>query len=433
MESMELNMVAWYGRRLAALVAALFLTACSAAPAASPTAATAKPTEPPAAKPAAASPQPAAASPAAAAPAAASPGAASKPAPKTYPKPDGWDALVEAAKKEGSVVVLGPPGQTPRQAVVDEFQKAYPGIKVEFNVGRLNDLWSRIQAERATQKYLWDLGFSGNTAPILAKPVGALATLRPQLVLPEVTDESVWLDNRLWWVDSSEPRTTLDFQGNVQLIVVYNKNVVPDISQLTSYRDLLDPKWKSKMVSTDLRNSVVGGVPARFIYNTQELGAPFLEQLYAQQDIQISADQTQLVDWVASGQFAFGLFLSPQNVAVAIEQGLPIGYVPADQFKEGSVIGPSTGTISIFEPAAHPNAAKLLANWLLSRDGQVAWQRIVQAPSLRIDIPKDGVFPLFVPNPGKKYVHGGAEAFGTFSDTAVQDAVDRGLRKAKGG
>src|SRR5581483_4297060 len=121
----KLDMVAWSGRRLAAMVVALLLTACSTAPPASPTAAPPKPTEAPAAKPAAASPQPAAASPAAGAAAAASPaaaapasGAAARPAPKNYPKPDGWDALVEAAKKEGSVVVLGPPGQTPRQAVV---------------------------------------------------------------------------------------------------------------------------------------------------------------------------------------------------------------------------------------------------------------------------------------------------------------------------
>jgi ABC-type Fe3+ transport system substrate-binding protein len=46
--------------------------------------------------------------------------------------------------------------------------------------------------------------------------------------------------------------------------------------------------------------------------------------------------------------------------------------------------------------APHPNAAKVFVNWLLSREGQTAFQRVISMPgdaknSRRIDVPKDHI------------------------------------------
>jgi ABC-type Fe3+ transport system substrate-binding protein len=43
--------------------------------------------------------------------------------------------------------------------------------------------------------------------------------------------------------------------------------------------------------------------------------------------------------------------------------------------------------------APHPNAAKVAINWLLSKEGQVVYQKIINGDSRRTDIPKDGVRP----------------------------------------
>jgi iron(III) transport system substrate-binding protein len=265
----------------------------------------------------------------------------------------------------------------------------------------------------------------------ILKPAGGAAPLPDQFVLPEISDPSKWLDNHLWWVDAKEPLTTLNYQGNVQLMVVYNKNLVKDPSEIKSYNDLLDPKWKGKLVSTDLRNSVVGGVSSRFIYQTPGLGAQYFDKLFGDQQLTLSVDQVQMVDWLAQGQFALGLFISPQNVTTAIDQGLPLGYVPGEQFKEGAVLGPSVGAVTVFDQAPHPAATRLMVNWLLSKDGQTTWQREVTGPSLRIDVPRDGVYPLFVPKPGNKYVDGGAEEFGVFADSVIKDTIDKALQRAK--
>jgi ABC-type Fe3+ transport system substrate-binding protein len=352
-------------------------------------------------------------------------------APASGAKPAEWDALVAVARQEGAVSILGPPGQEYRRALVDDFQQAYPGIKVEFTSGRINDNWARLQAERAAGRYTFDVNVGGGTtATAHMKPDNATPALAPLLVLPEVTDESAWLDNHLWWVDANEPLTTLSYQGNVQLVVVYNKQLV-DPAQFHSYWDLLDPKWRGKMVATDVRGGIIGGVSSRFLYKSPDLGPPFLERLYSETDLTVTADQRQLVDWLAQGQFALGLFASPNAVIVAIEQGLPLDFVPGDQWKEGSAIGPSSGAVNLFEPAPHPNAAKLFVNWLLSRDGQVAWQRELNAPSLRTDIPKDGVFPALVPKPGVHYVNGGTEEFTYPATQVIADLITQAMEKAR--
>ena len=211
-------------------------------------------------------------------------------------KPEAWDQLVAAARQEGMVRVLGPPGQEYRRIVVDEFQRAYPGITVDYNPGRISETWARMEAERATGRYLWDVNVGGGrSVPSVLKPANAVPPLKPALALPEVLDESAWLENRLWWFDAQEPYTTLSFQGNVQLIVAYNKTLV-NPAQFTSYWDLLDPKWKGRMVATDVRPGIVGGVSSRFLYQHPSLGPEFLDRLFGDMDLTLRGDQLQLVD-----------------------------------------------------------------------------------------------------------------------------------------
>ncbi len=63
------------------------------------------------------------------------------------------------------------------------------------------------------------------------------------------------------------------------------------------------------------------------------------------------------------------------------------------------------GTLAFMDKAPHPNAARLFINWLLSRKGQMAFQRILQDhDSRRIDIPKDDVPEYNRRREGVKYV-----------------------------
>jgi iron(III) transport system substrate-binding protein len=346
-------------------------------------------------------------------------------------RPAGWDQLVAAAKQEGKLVIAGPPGQEYRGVTVDDFQRAYPGITVEYNAARSNEHVPRIMAEREAGRFLPDVYLSGQVYTVFhLKPAGAVVPLKPELVLPEVLDEAAWFENRLAWCDDSEPHTCLMFQGAVQPIVSYNTTLV-NPSEFTSYWDVVNPKWKGKIESTDIRPGIVGGVPSRFVYKHPELGAPWLERVFSEMDVSVSGDQRQLIDRLAQGQFALALFLSGGQLMQAAEQGLPVSMVPGHQFREGASIGPSNGAVAIMERAPHPNAAKLFVNWLLSREGQISWQRHTGEPSLRVDVPKDNINPLLVPQPGGKYVNAATEEYSALTFSVISDIVTTALEKGR--
>jgi iron(III) transport system substrate-binding protein len=350
--------------------------------------------------------------------------------PNAAPKPEGWDTLVEAARREGSVVAYTGASADIERVFAEDFQRAYPDVKVESLPFGGNDMVSRMMAERQADRYIPDVIVTGsfNNLTIL-KPAGALAPLKTALALPEVSDTSAWLQNMLWWSDAAEPYTTLNFQGLLATPLFVNPTLVSP-SEFTSYWDLLNPKWKGKIASSDIRVTGPGGVPARFIYKHPDLGPEWFERLYSEQDVTFSRDQRQLVDWVVQGRFPILLFVSNTEFTVAKEQGLPIAAVPIERLKEGGAIGPGGGALALAEPAPHPNAAKVFVNWLLSREGQASWQHHTSLPSLRIDIPKTGLIEEYVPNPSYTYVNGGAEEYGRISSDVFADLYTRGMERA---
>jgi iron(III) transport system substrate-binding protein len=358
-------------------------------------------------------------------------GAASPASAAAAAAPSGWDGVVAAAKSEGSVVIYAQPGTTYRQAVVGAFEKAYPDIKADAVFALPAERLSRITLERQAGRYLADVWVGGTTDAVTTlKEAKVVAPLTPDLALPEVTDANNWFQHKLWWADSAEPYTTLMFVGDVQGVVFVNTNMV-DPSQFKSYMDILDPKWKGKIASTDVRNTGTGAAPARFVFHNQDLGANWFKRLFSEQNVQLSNDQAQLVNWVAQGTYPIGLFLSPAEVAVATKQGLPVKMVPAEQFKEGASIGPANGAVDLIDKAPHPNAAKVYINWLLSKDGQSAWQREIADNSLRSDIPKDGLNPQLVPKPDGNYVNSGTEEFSrAFGPATIRAPIDEGLKAA---
>jgi iron(III) transport system substrate-binding protein len=345
-------------------------------------------------------------------------------------QPSGWDAVVQAARQEGTVTVYGPPGAEYRTVLVEAFGKTYPGVKVEASFADINEKYTQVTAERTAGRFIPDVWVSGTSPTVTGmKEAGMLSPLGPALQLPEVLDTKAWLQGQLAWADAAEPRTTLMFQGGVNNVLFYNTSQL-DPSQFSSYADLLDPRWRGKIVATDIRQPGPGGVPSRFMYKQSELGPTFFERLFGEQDVQLSSDQRQMIDWLARGQYTLGLLLSDTNVQQAIDQGLPVAAVPSDRFKEGASIGPGYGAVALMDKAPHPNAAKLYINWLLSKDGQTAWQTAIKTPSLRIDISKDGLPSDQMPKPGGNYTNAGVEDFARLTPTAIRDAINRGLAKA---
>jgi iron(III) transport system substrate-binding protein len=307
-----------------------------------------------------------------------------------------WEKTVEAAKKERQISVYG--SDTFELFLKSAFQKKYPEIKIGFVGGRAPVVGPKLITERRAGKYLADVILTGPGTPyrILHKN-NALDPIGPALILPEVLDESKWWQGRHHYVDA-ENKYIFIYEATVQSgDIAYNTQLVKP-EELKSYWDLLERKWRGKMVAMDPKVSGAVSRGIRFFYFQAELGPNFIKRLFGETDLTLARDFTQMLDWLAAGKFSLGIFVGSTETAKAMSHGLPVKEFFPGQFKEGAAISPFNGTVSLINRAPHPNAAKVLINWLLSREGQAAVQQHLAGEgnireSLRDDIAKD-VIPL---------------------------------------
>lgn len=313
-----------------------------------------------------------------------------------------WEKTLAAGEKEGQVTVYGPPGKDYQDAI-SSFQEFYPRIKLNYVPGSGTNNSQRLLAERRAGKYLPDafVGGSGTMVLVLFKG-GALEPIPRQLILPESKDTSLWFEKTHHYADS-ENQYVFMMQGSVQTdLGAYNTNLV-NPAEVKSFWDLLQPKWKGKMAAFDPRDR--GHIQRmRALYYNPALGGEFLRRLFEEMDVMLGRDQRQLLDWVAGGKFHIYLFATGSDVEDAGKKGLPVGtlYGPA---REGYMSG-QFGHIALINKMPHPNAARVFLNWILSREGQIQWQKKTDNNSLRTDIPKEMLTNKGeVPKAGEKYLN----------------------------
>ncbi len=309
-----------------------------------------------------------------------------------------WEQTIEAGKKEGEVAIYGPHNPAYQQ-IWSLFQKSYPEIKFNFVPGKGSEHAQRIVAERRAGKYLADLLMGGSSTYAAFAP-NTLAPLKPLLILPEVIDLTNWFDGKLYFADP---------QNNAALIISgeigtrrgsYNTKLV-DPKEIQSWWDLLQPKWKGKLVTFDPRVAGGGGETFLFFYYTPALGQKFITRILTETDILITRDLQQGTDWLAQGKVAFQIG-SGQPVMKAKKQGLSVDLLP-HPMKEGDIMGGGSCCMSVISKGPHPNATKLFVNWVLSKEGQSAWQKYTEVNSLRVDIAKNDLDPDDVPRKGVNY------------------------------
>jgi iron(III) transport system substrate-binding protein len=300
-----------------------------------------------------------------------------------------WEKTIEAAKKEGEVAVYIKAGY---DGVFAAFQKKYPEIKVVSVAGQAADITNRLIAERRGGKYIADVFNLGVRSNLSLLRANALEPIRPQLQLPEVIDDTKWLEGHAY----SDPEKIYVFRhlSVAQQQLGVNANLVKDPNrEFKSYWDFLNPKWKGKIVARDVRTPGPGTGNILFWYHHPQLGPQFVKRLFGEMEITVTRYSRQATDWLAQGKFAICLFCS-EDIEIGKRQGLPVAPIDVN-WKEGFGLVSQSGNLSFLKNAPHPNAAKVFINWLLSREGQVELQRVLAkvqpAESRRLDIAKDDV------------------------------------------
>jgi iron(III) transport system substrate-binding protein len=301
------------------------------------------------------------------------------------------------AKEEGKVVIYGRGDPEVRKELQKTFTEKY-GIGLDFTYfPRGGEMAAKIKKERAAGLYIADVIIHGPTTMTnLLKPAGLLDPLEPLLILPEVKEPKFWRP-RLYFIDKD--RMMKPMRAGWSKLVVCNTNLVKE-GEMTSHRDLLDPKWKGKIVMYDPTRPGAGDafVALLHLFWPREQAVAFLKQLAKQEPV-ITRDLRLPVEWVARGKYAIGIGLRAEAIPEFLKLGAPVALL---RLKEGCLLAPGAGNIAVVKKRPHPNATTLFVNWILSREGATAWSKADSRASARVDVPTDWVHPMYLPEPGEK-------------------------------
>lgn len=311
-----------------------------------------------------------------------------------------WEKLIKAAEREGEVRVVG--SDSHRDAAL-AFQKAYPKIRMNFEPGAGRDFAPRVMAERRAGKYLVDITMLGSATQFgVFYRAGIFDPMASAMVLPEVIDQSKWWKGKHHYADPEQKYIFIN-QGSVSpSLVAYNSKLV-NPREIKSHWDLLNPKWKGKLVAWDPRRP--GQIQnLKGLYYSSTLGPKFISRFYGEMDVALGSDARLIIDWLAKGKFLLYFMARDGDIDDAKAQGLPVDMILASPHE--SHMSSAMGNIGLFNKASHPDAARLFLNWLFSREGQVQWQKSVDGNSLRVDIPKDMIsnWQFKVPKEGVDYL-----------------------------
>jgi iron(III) transport system substrate-binding protein len=309
-----------------------------------------------------------------------------------------WAALIAAAQEEGEInFVGGPTGASDDGAFYEHFGEVF-GLDASLFAGPTEDVTARIFAERDQGLYDYDVASLGNSGTDVLLEAEVLQPLEPMLVHPEATDRSTgWRLDRIPWADEGNELCT--YWGvraieNFQWLFYNSDNVTQEeLDSLESWYDLLDPRWKGRIGIGAINEGEQSNMRTQAWL---ELGQEWFDGILRDQEPQVAlygAARDQ-ADGLARGDYDIVLFPSGGDAAMneAIDAGLPVA-----QFDRTLTEGAGKEPIQrlcVFDQPANPNATKLFANWVLTREGQEAYNLYTgreDRASLRDDVPQGNI------------------------------------------
>jgi iron(III) transport system substrate-binding protein len=277
--------------------------------------------------------------------------------------------LVDAANKEGKLVLYTALLLDAEQILVKEFNKKFPNVKVDIVRAPGARLFTRIETEAAANKLgadimdMTDLG--------LAKRIENLFADYTPPNAKEI-DKAAMVSDKLW------PRTVHVYA------MAYNPAMIQKPPK--SWADLKDPAYKGKL---GLVIAGSGGTTwTKAMFQRKVLGLDYWKDV-AKQEPRLYESNGPLATAVVRGESPVAMLLVNatlplKNDGAPIEVAYPAEGMPA-----------TPGGAGIFKTAPNPNAAKLFLNWFLSLEGQntmvekLGFSSVVKGAKVPPGAPKD--------------------------------------------
>jgi iron(III) transport system substrate-binding protein len=311
--------------------------------------------------------------------------------------------LVAAAKKDGKVVVNTFPGEGYGRAL-KAFSQAFPDVKLEHTSLHSQDFAPRILQERKAGSFTWDVvAIPTSTALQVLRPAGVWEPIRPLIVVPEAKDDAGWDGGfERGFSVVQDAALTYGFLANRGGGVTINTELVKE-DQLRKFTDLLDPRWKGKLLLPDVRTMGDTFWPMTSV--RLALGDDIIKRLFVDQEPVLSRDSRQVAEFMVRGRFPIALGVNPLLLKQFQKQGLGKS-LKLLRFPEMDTVNYGT-TLWLVNRAPHPGAAKLFVNWLLTKDAQAHWAREVETNSRRVGVEPGN--PEFAVPKGAKFFQVDAE------------------------
>jgi iron(III) transport system substrate-binding protein len=260
------------------------------------------------------------------------------------------DARLEAAKKEGKVVWYTSLVLPSAEKVAKLFEAAHPGIKVEVH---------RTGSQRILQRVMQELQANIKNADVVhTSDAGHFVLLKDKKLLAQYTPAGV---EKFPAGFKDKDGYYFGLRATVNSIT-YNTKLLSAAEAPKTWKDLLDPKWKGKLVTAHPGYS---GVIATHVLALVHLhGWDYFKQL-AQNRVMITQSAADPSGVVASGERQVAVNGGDYSAYQLKKKGNPIEIVYP---KEGVPLVVSPTAITVFAP--HPNAAKVFTDFTFTREIQ---------------------------------------------------------------
>lgn len=270
--------------------------------------------------------------------------------------------LIAAAKAEGSVTVYGAPSVVALKSDADAFQKAY-GIPMQFTQISAGSLTARIDQEIRAGRIVPDVIITADRPSLYRWIADDQIAKLPDVKFPERNDHMAPIQS-------------------IYQAVLINTSLVPKNEMPRTWADLVNPKYTGKVILGSPRIGTAYSLLYLALLSDPKYGEAYFEKLAAQKT-RVVANNPLVAQLTAAGEAAFGFTGIPYDATnvVKASPSAPITYAYLD------IVTAAYTYLVISGKAQRPNAAKLLAAWLMSPAGQVAHNGDNRASSLLGNLP----------------------------------------------
>jgi iron(III) transport system substrate-binding protein len=287
--------------------------------------------------------------------------------------PADYKAILDAAKKEGKVVVYSTTDGKLVQGLIKDFESAFPGVKVEYTDMNSTEVYSRFTSESAANAASADVVWSSSMDLQLKLAADGLA-------MPYKSPESSALPD---WARYKDTVYATTFEP---IAIVYNKRLVAADEVPKTHADFTKlltskaEKFQKKVTTYDAEKSGVGFM---LVNQDAKLDPAFWDLVKAMgaRGVNLQSSTATMMERVSSGENLIGYNILGSYALTRAKKDPGIGIAFTTDYN--LVL---SRLAFVAKGAKHPDAGKLFLDYLLSKRGQTVTAEQAELFSVRTDM-----------------------------------------------